>query len=564
MSWPGQRAWLRLLAARLWRQRGLVLAVVLLAVALGEAMLLWATWKWGLGANSDGLTYLVLARNWHRLGWYGRFTPAAWKPMTHFPPGYPQALAALMPFTQGDEELAARALAVVALAALVLLAAREVYGVTRHLWPTGAVALVLAVSFPVQRVVTLVLSEPLFLVQVLLLAWAVARWLGEPHPRRAVLVGLLAAWAIFTRWVGVAVLPWVALQVWWAWRRSRPRGWLWQAGLAALAAGLPVAALLAAGRWVAPAATGRVLRWHPPGPEKWQQAATTLAAWWHPWFVHWEPAREWAVAGATVVVFGALLAWAWRGARPQPVGRSLAEPFPQTPQLQAHLVRWGGWVAVYVGTLLAAIAWADASTPLDWRLLAPAFVGGVLALAGAAWVTLARRWPTALLLVWGLGVFLRVSWTYDQHFLLRKMHNLGAGLRNEKWQTAAVWPVLRSLPRPVTPVTNELRETEYYIDRPAWFLPPPPKEKDGQFYRYDVVTGIYTPIEVDPNRPWGEVLAETWRGKCVVLALITVGLEPDEAAAARQALAAGLTVWQEPAGGVLFLPPDAPACYNTP
>ncbi len=557
MTLPGQRLWLRLRDARIWAHPAAAAAAVLPGLAAGLALLAWATAQWGIGANSDGLTYLVLARHWFRAGVYARLTPAGWKPMTHFPPGYPQAIVAFMPFTNGDEAAAARLLALVTTALIVALAARVVYRFTRHAGPTAAVALWLALAFPMQRVVTLALSEPLFLVHILALAWALDHWHATQRRRAGVLVGLLVAWAVFTRWIGVALGAWAAWDTLWAWRDRRPRDWPRQAAAALLAAGLPVLALAAAGHAVAQAAAGRAWRWHPPGPAKWQQAAETVAGWVRPLFATWTPAQTWAVAGLVLAGSAALVLAAGRAPR--------AEPVPQTPATDArrYAVRWGGLVGLYWAALTLAIAVADASTPMDWRLLVPVFVALSLLWAGLGWRVLGRWWPTALLLLWLWVHLLRVSWAYDRYYLVRQMHNLGAGLRSNDWQRAEIWPVLRGLPQQVTVVTNELQEVEYYADRPAWPLLGPPVWRDGRAYAYDVVADAYVPLEgLHGPQPWGALVAQQWQGQCVVVAWITLGMEEDDARAALARLEPYLTVWQTAQGGVLFRPPAAPACYN--
>ena len=553
MTWPWTARDRARSQARLWSRPGWAAAAVLVALLPGLALWAWATARWGLGANSDGLTYLVLARHWYRAGVYARLTPAGWKPMTHFPPGYPQAIAAFMPFTRGDAAEAARILAGLTLLAYGALAARAVFRYTRHVLPTAAVALWLAVAFPMQRVVTQVLSEPLFLVQIGLLAWALDRWQAAPTRRRAVLTGLLAAWAVYTRWIGLALLVWAAGDMLWAWRRARPPDWMRQAGAALLAAGLPIAALLAAGAAVAPAATGRPLGWHPPDAAKWSQAATTIAQWVTPLFGLRTPSQAWAWAAVVLVGTLTIALWAARGPRAEPV------PHPATPDDAAFVWRWGSLLVGYGGLLVLAITVADASTPLDWRLLAPMFWAGSVLTVGAAWRTLGRRWPTALLLAWVGLTLLRYTWTWDRQLLVRKMHQAGAGLRNETWQTAAIWPVLRDLPSQVVVVTNELPETEYYTDRPAWPLPAQPVWRAGRPYVYDPVAGAYIPVAQDEPTAWGAWVAKRWQGRCAAIVLVTVALPDDEAAAVQAQLAAHLTLVQQVDGGVLFAPPR-PAC----
>ncbi len=537
MGIPGQKTWQRLAHADLWTRWQLSLIAALGAAMLAVALVGYAAWNWGPGANSDGLTYLILARYIHRVGASGYPLPdGTWRPVTHFPPGYPLLIASVIPWV-GDEATAALVVNLASLAVLILLASREVFQATRHLWPVAAVALWLAVAFPLLRIFAWVFSEGPFLALLLLVSWSALRWMQRPHPARGALTGLLIAWAVYVRWIGVFLVPWVLTLTWTTWvrlPRKQQRGRWMETGLFLLASGLPMGLLFLASRWVSGAVASRALGWHPPNADKWMQAAETLTSWISPPFVELAPSQVLLRAGGLLAVLVVLIAWAWR----------------VSPASRPFLLRWSTFAFWYMFALVAAITLMDASTPMDWRLLVPVFVAVSLLFGAAAWQVFRPWWPALLLLAWAWLHLLRTAKTYDEFYLV-KWHRIGAVLRSEPWQTADVWPILRNLPPEVVLYANEDVETLYYVDRPVWRLLGRPIWRDGRPYVYDPVRKAYLPLPYNYTRPedWARYLAEQNREGCAVLALIRVGIIfPEEEKMferMRQDLMAYFLVWKD-------------------
>ncbi|NPA06443.1 MAG: hypothetical protein GXO54_03465 [Chloroflexi bacterium] len=472
-----QRLWERLQQAPFWRAP-LGFGLALLPGLLVAGWIFYrATQTWGLGANSDGLTYLVLARNLAR-GWgYGRPTPlGGWKPMTHFPPGYPALIAGLMRLAAVDVDTAAWWLHACLALAVPGLAGLLVFRTTRHLAPAAVVTFYLGLAYPWQRIVTWVFSEAPFILLVLLTGWALARWHERPSRGRAAWLAGLAAAGTLVRWIGGVLFFWVVSSlIRRAWHTRHLRG-----SIIVLLLGytLPVAAWVLRNRLVAGNAVNRPLAWHPPGFEKWRVAAETLADWVRPWYATRTPSQTWALAATVVLVSAGLVLWAWH----------------REPAIRPDLGRWLAFIGWYLFGLVGAITLVDASTPMDWRLLAPVFVVLVIVLALASWVTLARHWVTILLLIWVVYRLARITWTYDGFYLLDRMHHIGGALRNRAWQTAAVWHGIRRLPPDVPLWTNELPETLYYTDHPAFQLPMGHVTREGRRWVYDPITGRWKDI----------------------------------------------------------------------
>ncbi len=498
----------RLLRWQGWRGPWPVLAGALAAALVGDGVVGWATQRWGPGANSDGLTYLVLARSLFAGAGYG--LPSAQggvKPMTHFPPGYPSAIAALMGLTQGDEARAALWVGWLSLAVLVFLAAWLTYRATGRAAPAVGVASWLAVGYGLLRLYPYVFSEALFLPSLLVVAWLMARWQARPGYARAVAVGLALAWLVAVRWVGLMAFAWVAWDTYWAWR-SRPLRETGPQMAVALGSGaLPVALWVARNRRLAGSATNRPLAWHPPTPEKWTQAWETWRGWVEPLVYKWgDPST---VAGPlAALALGALL-WAWWRVRRE-------DASPCWPWMR----RWAGFALWYALALSGSLTLVDAASPLDYRLLSPLYLALTLLLA-LALARLLRGQPL-------LGAVLAVGWVaalwwglkYDKRAFM-PLHLHGEWLRKARWQQAEIWGAVRRLPPEAVILTNEYPETLYYTRRPAHALLIP-QVRGHRVYFYNEVTAEYQPTAYPSLEAWAQDLGRPWAGRCVAVVWVTL------------------------------------------
>ena len=468
--------WQAFLAARFWRGRGWPVLVWLLTASLGVGMVYWAGVRWGPGATTDGLIYLTVARN---LRWLGRAVVLQpghrWETVTLWPPGYPLSIAGFLPLAErlfpqaprglwDPPEAAARAawlLHMTALAVLLALAVREVHRVTRHPLPTAGLALLVATAFPVLRMYTWVHSETVFLVQMFLAAWSLQAWVETPASRRrAVLTGLLAAWAVAVRWVGVAMVPWM-LTVYLTQARGRRDRVALLAFLAA--AGLPVAGLVLATVLASGAVTGRTPGWYPPRYADWLRAARTVAEWVQPPFQELPDALWFLRAGMVLAAaLGVILAGVW-ALRRDPVDRDEAARY------RAFLFLWSAWVLWYWTVFLASRTVLEPKVELKLRLLVPVYVPLLLLVGVAAWVLVRERWWLVPLVLLAWLHLLRTARAYDD-FYIPLWHRRGAAWRTAALQTTDLWPALRRVPPQVAFYTNKWVVVDFYTARPTYPL----------------------------------------------------------------------------------------------
>ena len=527
-----------------WRNGRWAAGGIAAAAALGAAIVLWMTAHWGVGADSDGLAYLILARQVAARQEYGYPLPGGGvKPMTHFPPGYPLTVAAMHLLTGGSMANAALVLSILAFATLIALAGWLTFRHTRHFWPAVGVAAWLAVAPGLLYIYGWARSETVFITLLLLLGALLTRWEEHPSPAGALAIGLLAGWITYVRWVGVIAAAWVLLWMGWVNRRqSLARGWRCPI-VTALGAGVPVGALLLANRLRAGSATNRRILWHPPTAAQWQQALQTVGDWLCP-ACHLGARGETLLGGLMVLGGLMLVALAWHRAARQ--GKASV--------WRVFVARWGSFAGLYFGALVGAITVVDAATPLDKRLLAPLLPVLTMVLAVTVWRLLHER-PMAATVVSALWLAFLAFTLWGDYHAFYDMRWGGVAVRSFRWQQAKIWEAVRSLPPDVLVLTNDMEGTVYYTGRPVHLLDVPVM-KNGRLYHYDASLNEMQPLPYRDMQTWGLALARSLEGRCVAVVYVTLK-QPDN-----PALEQAFEVVARFRSGLLLAPPGGEACLS--
>ena len=196
-----------------------------------------------VGVFQDDGMYVVLAKSLATGEGYRYLNLPGAPNATHYPPLYPAFLALLWkigPAFPGNVVMFkfANALLTALTAALVFLFARR--RVRMDIVPAAVATVAFTACAPVVLLTVMVLSEPLFLVGLLLALFAAERVADDPTPRNALVAGAAAGLLALVRTLGVVVVPATVLVL--AWRRQ------WKA--AALIVGAAVLVMLPWQLWV--------------------------------------------------------------------------------------------------------------------------------------------------------------------------------------------------------------------------------------------------------------------------------------------------------------------------
>lgn len=416
------------------RRRAVGAAVM--AALLGCALVLYAT-VYGVGLSPDSVAYVGAARNLAAgRGYtlpYGGLTDA---PLRQFPPLYSALLAGAGPVL-GDPLAAARWVQALLFACNILLVARVVAHMSpAPWWLPWLSAAFFALGGGMLELHSMAWSEGLFLALTLLSFLTLAVAVTRRSWTALMGAGLLAGAAGMARFAGVAVVAAGSLALLFLWQGP----FLRRLGVAALYGVLgvvPLALWLAGDLLGDGRVSGRQMAVHLFGADHARSALTTVAAW---------LSVPHEAAGIVKLAALALLAAAgfgiWWQRRPQAVGAAGAPPVPALAKLLTL------FVPVYGLFLVVSISFVDANTPLDNRILAPAYAAGV-ALAGYAfgeyWRWAAGRSRVKQGMVVSALLLLALQLLPTAAFV-RTAHAAGLGFNAPAARPAALESAVRDLP----------------------------------------------------------------------------------------------------------------------
>lgn len=411
-------------------------------VALLTAYIIFTGTPWGPGLTPDAVAYV------HSAGLLENGQLAQLP--THWPPGFPMALA-FGELIFGDLMTAGRAILAIAGAASILLYCRLLQrcGITRQV--ASLVALLLLVQPGFLDVHLMMWSEPLFLALVLLdLLWLHDAIRFPERRRYWLLLGLACGSAIIVRYAGFFLVPVnMAAICFFSLPKQERRARLLAAAVTAGVSLAPLLVWIAFNHWRGASGTNRELVWHPAGWYEASEIAHTVADWFQ-----LPGALGAAAALAILLTFLANMP-------PSRSGGSDASIMPGLVSLAAIF---------YIVFLWASVSLFDNSTPLDQRILFPIFP---LCLASMAMFLKRSTWlprrvapvlAAPLILVMAFGAY--AGWKDWRHSRAE-----GNYLSSRGFQEMAVLKWLRSLPADGTVMTNGPEIFEIYLRRKSEMLP---------------------------------------------------------------------------------------------
>ena len=384
------RGYISLVWAR--RPDGLTLAIALAAL-LGAGIALARQDNYGVMLNLDSLGYLATARNLLDGQIFIDFTGGAY---TMWPPLYPLTLAGVS-LGIADPLTIAGPINVAIFALTIILVGRYLRRRLSSRYLVAWACFALALSVPIVDATMVARSATLFILLVALALMSADDYLAGGKRSALLWAAALGALAWQTRYIGIAVPATICLALLLQSGASLPRR-LARIGLAALIAGLPMAAWLARNYSL----TGSFTAHQPPVDYSLLGLlADALGVLWD--WVHFAPewaAMEWlaflpAASAALLIAMLAAIAVGWilarrlGGARP-PAGRRA-------------LALFGGFALAYAAIFFALLATGRPHHGIEPRFLTPLYLPLVVVVAVAADGLLAflregaaaRRWRVA-------------------------------------------------------------------------------------------------------------------------------------------------------------------------
>ncbi|MBT7318176.1 MAG: hypothetical protein HN844_03065 [Planctomycetes bacterium] len=222
-------------------------------IGLCGSLFMFAITALGAGVSSDSITYLEAAQSF--LNGDGFWVNGA--PLVHFPPIFPLMLSWVSYLTQGDLLLSARILSAVSFGANLALILVAIGKCTKN--NVAAIicgTLLFVFSAPIIPIHSMTWSEAPFLSLTLAGFLFLARFFVRPQLRYLVAAALILGLAAATRYVGLVLLPTIAIAMFTHNRGSLKKKWK-DALVILLLAGLPLGIWLIRNLMIAESATNR-------------------------------------------------------------------------------------------------------------------------------------------------------------------------------------------------------------------------------------------------------------------------------------------------------------------
>ncbi len=452
------------IVTKLLKQSYLPILIFGMIGALGLIMVLVFT-PWGIGVSHDSVYYLDAAENvlaGSGLRW--RAGGGELRPLTHYPPMYSLILAA-MGLSGIDLVEGARLIAAVLFALNLMVIAWLIYRHTQSLWPTIAASAVALFSPILLDVHLMALTEPLFLLLLLAVVAATSEYLLRKEMRFLIAAGVLVSLANLTRYAGLSLslTCFLALVLLGA---GRFRQRFLRAVLFSTLTLAPLIGWNLRNQMLAGTTVGRVFSFHPIAIEKLKLGARALLLWLLP---EETPFRAGMVIFSIVLIsFAAIVARKVLTREKVGLVSTILKDDYKRLTVLAIL-----FVLVYGLFLVLSLTFVDASTPLDVRILSPAYlmmmvavftlVGGVEPAEGRSRLS----WYVLL----GLGALLFVSYVGRSAIILKTMREEGRGFNARKWDTSELIVKVKEMDEDVIIYSSDALHLYFLTGRSGYPIP---------------------------------------------------------------------------------------------
>jgi len=432
--------------------------LIIIAGVCASILMYWITDQ-GPGVSPDSTAYIGVARS--LLAGNGFFFHD--KAMTHYPPGYPLLIAGVAWLYLGDILQATRFLAALLFGANFVLLGLAVHMCTRRsLAATGCVMLIFLFSAPTILIHSMAWTEAPFITFCMVSFLLLSHYIMHPRPYVLVLAGLVAGFAVATRYVGVVLFPTVALAFFVLDKRSikpKTRDMAIFAGVASL----PLASWIIRNILIAQSATNRTFAFHPVGLGHVKRLIIAMHDFILP--ISISPWIKEIHFGVAVALFCWGFAIIFRKIHSKQNAMSMGIVLS---------VLCFMFSVIYIVFLFISISFFDALTPLDDRILFPAILALIIAGITLAWSlseASTRRW------IWH-GFVVLASFSVIINAIPAAIaksvhiHNYGSGYTSQYWDHSKTIAYLADSLDVRTIYTNGADVIGFLTEKKVVFVPP--------------------------------------------------------------------------------------------
>jgi hypothetical protein len=442
-----------------------ILIIGLIAVS-GIFAVLYST-RWGAGINSDSIGYIELARNlsnglgFGRLSFDGNFIP-----MKHWTPLFPAALSAFL-LLDIDPANAARWLNAILFGANILLVGLIINKFTCSVRMAVFGSLLMMLSDSSLNIHSMALTEPLFVFFVLSGFSLLACYIEDPKPLTLISAAGAIAMASLARWAGMPFILSGTLGV--LFFSKKPyRKRIIDTSVFAVVSFLPIALFMMRNLLLTGSTSDAHIYFHPVAMNHLKNMLKT--------FSHWSLLPE-QIPLMIMILFLIMLAIGSLAFFNKKIcgGNFTNEYLNKFMQLLAMSI------IIYMVFIIVCISLADASIPLDYRILIPVYVLGMIFIVCGGY-QLVRPAAEQNRVIKAASIALCVI--FAGCYLIRGTqqivynHNEGQEYASRVWKESEIIRKVKELPRGIIIYTNGKDAVSFLAGRRALIIPEKVKRRN--------------------------------------------------------------------------------------
>ncbi len=418
---------------------------------IGVIVVILSTSRYGIGINTDSVHYICASRS--LLNGLGLSEPVPGNkliPLTHFPPLFP-VLLYIIGLLGLDPSVGARFLNAFLFGANILLIGFAVNNYTRSLRAAMFASLLTLVSGGMLSLHTVAWSEPLFIFFAFSGLFLLSSYIENPKPLFFAASLAAVVLASFTRYVGITLFIAGAMGIFFLSRKSRLKR-IAEAMAFGVISSIPVMFWFLRNFYFTGGLTDRRVILHPLGQANFGQALHTFSF----WFLFA------VVAGISGL--GIFLLNKKRGPHKNEI---IKQPFMEMPYLLAI------FILIYVISLLVSISFFDASTPLDFRILSPVYISGLIIILCLGYKLLYSQ-KSAFILKMACVLTCVAFFAYCMSYgilWVKNIYSNGEGYNSKSWRQSEIIQRIRRLSPAITIYTNGPDAIYFLTGRIAYLIP---------------------------------------------------------------------------------------------
>jgi len=443
-----------------------------LLAALAAFLVLYATPQ-GLSLSDDSIAYIAGARSLLSGDGYREAWLASDGPVTHFPPGF-SAILAVVGLSGLDPLRGTRFVNSILFGANTFLLGLIGWRMTRSQVAGILLALLFVLNDSMLRVHTAAMSEPLYIFFTFASFLTFSEYMSLPYPKRRgvggevrdegktwlILTAILTAFAYLTRYAGLALLATFILALIIlhdTWRKRLTSAGIFLAGFIPFALSWAVR-----NRLLTDNATNRTFVFHPITSQNIEPGIYNISTFLMP-FEAWRRILV-QIPNLFSIIFIilllVLLTWViLRGIN------KFMRPVSETPEILSFVSVL--YIFGYLASILSSMAFFDASTKFQLRILAPIFAGILIIFV----YFLENLWPKQKLLSSSVFLIVLAFSLYGTFYAVIQLRKGGQGYASFQWFDSQAMKFLQTLPKDARIYSNEPGAVYLYTDRPAYVLP---------------------------------------------------------------------------------------------